>query len=46
MMNEKYVEGTGHGIILRYYSSICLEELRKATKHFSQDIWSLGQDLS
>jgi hypothetical protein len=30
---------------LRYYSSTFLEELRKMTKNFSQNILSLGGDL-
>jgi hypothetical protein len=32
--------------ILKYYPSISLEELRKATQNFSQDSKSLGQDLN
>jgi hypothetical protein len=31
-MNVKGFEGSGRSLILRYYSGIWLEELRKATK--------------
>jgi hypothetical protein len=31
---------------LRYYPSICLEGLKKIMINFSQDSWSLGQDLN
>jgi hypothetical protein len=34
----KDMEGSGRGLILRYYPCICLEGLRKATKILSQDI--------
>jgi hypothetical protein len=37
------LEKSGHGLILRYYTSICLEGLGKT---LSQDSLSLGQDLN
>jgi hypothetical protein len=46
MMNGKNMEGSGHGLILRYYPGIHLEGLRKAMKNLSQYSWSLGQDLN
>jgi hypothetical protein len=50
MMSEwwigKNVEKSGHGLILRYYTSICLEGLGKTLKTLSQDSLSLGQDLN
>jgi hypothetical protein len=42
--DEKDVEGTGHGPILRYYLSICLEGLRKTAKNISQDSRSQSRD--
>jgi hypothetical protein len=39
------VEASCRGLILSYYSRICLEELRKITRNFSQDSRSLGRDL-
>jgi hypothetical protein len=38
----KDVEGSGHGLILRYCLGICLEGLRKTTKNLGQDNWSVG----
>jgi hypothetical protein len=38
------VEGIRRGLILRYFPSIFLEVLRKATK--TKDNWSLGRDLN
>jgi hypothetical protein len=32
------VEGSGRGLILRYYPRICLEGVRKATKNLNQII--------
>jgi hypothetical protein len=37
---EKDFEGNSRG---KYYPGICLEEVRKTTKHFSQDNRSLGK---
>jgi hypothetical protein len=39
------VEGSGRGLILKYYSGICLEGLTKTTKYLSQYSRSLGRDL-
>jgi hypothetical protein len=37
----KDFEGSGHGLILRYYPSIALEELRKAMKHLRiASVWA------
>jgi hypothetical protein len=33
----KDVEGSVHGLISRYYPSICLEKRKKTTKNLSQD---------
>jgi hypothetical protein len=38
------VEGSGHGLILRYYPSTFLEGLKKTKKNVSEDNWSLGQE--
>jgi hypothetical protein len=35
-------EGSGSGLILRYYPRIFLEVLRKPMKKLSQDSWSPG----
>jgi hypothetical protein len=40
------MEGSGHGLILRYYPSIHLKGLWKTTKNLSLDSWSLSQDLN
>jgi hypothetical protein len=40
----KDMEGRGRGLI-RYYPSICLGELKKTTKNFSQDSQSPGRYL-
>jgi hypothetical protein len=40
------MEGSGSGPILRYYDSICLEELRKNTKALSQDSQFPGRELN
>jgi hypothetical protein len=40
------VEGSGHGLIFRYYSGIRLEGLRGTTKNLSQDSKSLDRDLN
>jgi len=42
----KYLEGSGRGIILRYYFVIRLERLRKTMKYLSQDSKSQGRDLN
>jgi hypothetical protein len=46
MMGEwwiwKDIQGSGRGLILRFYPSICLEGMRKTTKNLSQDIRSPG----
>jgi hypothetical protein len=39
------VEGSGRGLILEHYPSICLEGLRKIIRNLSQDSCSPGQDL-
>jgi hypothetical protein len=36
------LEGSGHGLILRYHPRFHLEELRKITSTLGQDSWSLG----
>jgi hypothetical protein len=46
MMNLKGLEGSGCGLILRCYTSICLEGLRKITKKLSQDSRSPVRDLN
>jgi hypothetical protein len=35
VMNWKDLEESGHGLILRYYNSTHLEELRKTMKNWS-----------
>jgi hypothetical protein len=40
------VEGSGRGLILRYYRGISLVGLRKITKNLSQDFRSPGRDLN
>jgi hypothetical protein len=40
------VEGSGCGLILRYYPRIYLEGLHKTTKNPSQDNQSPGRDLN
>jgi hypothetical protein len=40
------MEGSGRGLILRYYPGIRLEGLRKTTKKLSQDSQSPGRDLN
>jgi hypothetical protein len=40
------VEGSGRGLILKYYPGICLEELRKTSKNVSQDSQCPGRDSS
>jgi hypothetical protein len=40
------VEGGGRGLFLRQYPSICLQELRKTTSKFSQQIWSPDRDFN
>jgi hypothetical protein len=42
----KDVQVSSHGLILRYYPGICLEELRKTMKSLSQDSRSQGRDLN
>jgi hypothetical protein len=37
-----YAFRSGHGLILTYYPSTCLDKLRKTTKNLSQDSQSLG----
>jgi hypothetical protein len=39
-MNDEFesdLEGSGRGLILRYYPGICLEELKEAMKNLSQE---------
>jgi hypothetical protein len=38
--------GSGRGLILRHYPSICLEGLSQTTKNLSQDSRSPGRDLN
>jgi hypothetical protein len=45
-MNWKGFRRGGRGLILRYYTIICLEELRETTKNLSQDSRSAGRDLN
>jgi hypothetical protein len=40
----KHLEGSGRGLILRYYPGIRLEEPRKTTNNFDHDIRSPGRD--
>jgi hypothetical protein len=40
------MEGSGRGLISRYYTGICLEGLRKTTKNLSQVSRSLRRDLN
>jgi hypothetical protein len=40
------MEGSSHGLILRCYSGIHLNELRKTQKNLSQDKGCLVQDLN
>jgi hypothetical protein len=42
MMNWKDLRGSGRGLILRYYSGITLEELRKTMKSLNQGRSSPG----
>jgi hypothetical protein len=42
----KDLEGSGSGLIVRYYVGIFLEGLSKTTKNFSQDSRSRGRDLN
>jgi hypothetical protein len=46
MTNCKEMEGSGRGLILRYYPGICLVRVRKTTTNLSQDSRSLGRDLN
>jgi hypothetical protein len=39
------LEGSGRGLILRYYPGVCLKGLRKTTKTLSQDNRSPGRGL-
>jgi len=45
-MNWKSLEGCGCGLILRDYSGLHVEGMRKTTKNLSHDSRSLGQDLN
>jgi hypothetical protein len=40
------MEGSDHGLILRYYPCICLDGLRKTMENLSQYSWSPGRDLN
>jgi hypothetical protein len=42
----KDVEGSGRGLILRYYPGNLLEELWKTTQHNSKDSQFPGRDLN
>jgi hypothetical protein len=44
-VNEEF-EGSGRDLILRYYSDIRLEGLRKTTQDLGQDFRSPGRDLN
>jgi hypothetical protein len=46
MMKWEGLEGSSHGLILRYYPGICLEGLSKSMKNLCQDSWSPGLDLN
>jgi hypothetical protein len=39
------VEGSGRGLILRSYKSICMEGVQKTTKNVCQDSYSPWRDL-
>jgi hypothetical protein len=45
-MNGTTVEESGRNIILKYYSGICMERLRKTTKNLSHDSRSPGRYLN
>jgi hypothetical protein len=40
------MEGSGRGLILRYYPVTCLEGLRETTQSLSRNTRSPGQDLN
>jgi hypothetical protein len=40
----KDMEGSGHEMSLRYYPSICLQELKRIIKTLCQDTWPLGKE--
>jgi hypothetical protein len=42
----KNVEGSGSGLILRYYPCICLNGAKKTTRNLSQDRQSPGRDMN
>jgi hypothetical protein len=44
--NGKDLEGSDHGLILRYYPSICPEGLRKHMQIISYNSQSLGRDFN
>jgi hypothetical protein len=46
MIIRKNLEGSGSGIILRYYPEICLAGLRNTTQNLGQDSRSPARDLN
>jgi hypothetical protein len=45
-MNSKWLEGSGRGVIVRYYTGVHLEEVRNTTKNLSQGNRYPGKDLN
>jgi hypothetical protein len=46
LLNGKDLEGSGRGVIVRYYPSARLERLEETTKTLSKNSESPGRDLS
>jgi hypothetical protein len=43
---EKYLEGSGRGLILKYYHGTRLEGLRTSTKTICDDSWRPGRNFN